>query len=70
MQTGTAARTAKVLDSGRTLENTEVPELHPRIALRAYQIYEERGSVHGNDLDNWLRAEQEILGEKADSDFG
>jgi hypothetical protein len=30
---------------------------------RAYQLYEERGCEHGHDLDDWIRAEAEILGE-------
>ena len=29
---------------------------------RAYQFYEERGREDGHDLDDWLRAEAEILG--------
>jgi len=30
------------------------------IARRAYEIYLERGSGPGRDLDDWLRAEQEL----------
>jgi DUF2934 family protein len=30
---------------------------------RAYQLYEQRGCEQGHDLDDWLRAEAEILGE-------
>jgi hypothetical protein len=32
------------------------------IAQRAYEIYRARGSSHGFDLDDWLRAERELLG--------
>lgn len=32
------------------------------IRERAYQFYEERGSEHGHDLEDWLRAEAEIVG--------
>lgn len=32
------------------------------IALRAYQIYLERGCTPGNELEDWVRAEQELLG--------
>jgi hypothetical protein len=32
------------------------------IALRAYQIYLERGGAPGNELDDWTRAERELLG--------
>jgi DUF2934 family protein len=30
------------------------------IRRRAYEIHLERGSAHGNDREDWLRAEQEI----------
>jgi hypothetical protein len=31
------------------------------IALRAYHIYLERGGMPGNELDDWTRAERELL---------
>jgi HSP20 family protein len=31
------------------------------IARRAYQIFENNGSQHGHDLDDWLKAERELL---------
>jgi hypothetical protein len=34
------------------------------IRERAYQFYEERGSEHGHDLEDWLRAEAEVFGKK------
>lgn len=34
------------------------------IALRAYEIYLERGEAPGNDIEDWLQAEQELRGEK------
>jgi hypothetical protein len=30
------------------------------IAIRAHQYWEERGRQHGHDVEDWLRAEQEI----------
>ena len=30
------------------------------IALRAYEIYVERGKTDGNDVDDWLQAEYEL----------
>ena len=36
-------------------------DLQEKIARRAYQIYEEGGCVNGNDTDNWLKAEREVL---------
>ena len=32
------------------------------IRLRAYEIYLERGSLPGNELDDWLKAEHELDG--------
>lgn len=32
------------------------------IARRAYELYQERGGQGGQDVDDWLRAEQELRG--------
>ncbi len=34
--------------------------LEDRIRLRAYELYLQRDSQDGSDLDDWLRAEAEI----------
>jgi hypothetical protein len=42
----------------------QTSEGHPRreeIELRAYQIYVERGGAHGQDMEDWLQAERELL---------
>ena len=39
-------------------------DLHQEIMRRAYELYEQRGRVHGFDLDDWLQAEDEILDER------
>jgi hypothetical protein len=31
-----------------------------QIATRAYEIFQQEGSLHGRDLDHWLRAETEL----------
>jgi hypothetical protein len=36
-------------------------DLRKQITLRAYELYEYRGKLHGFDLDDWLQAEAEIL---------
>jgi len=38
------------------------PELQERIRRRANELYGQRGRVDGFALDDWLRAETEILG--------
>jgi len=35
--------------------------LPERIRARAYELYQSRGGEPGQDLKDWLRAEQEIL---------
>lgn len=40
----------------------EVDLLRADVEKRAYQLYEARGRVDGFDLEDWLQAEQEILG--------
>ncbi|HUC54237.1 MAG TPA: DUF2934 domain-containing protein [Candidatus Cybelea sp.] len=42
----------------------QAPKIHPtteEIALRAYQIYLERAGAPGDALDDWTRAERELL---------
>ena len=34
------------------------------IARRAYEIYSARGGTHGYDIEDWLQAERELLGNK------
>ena len=38
-------------------------EIREKVALRAYEIYEDRGGQHGRDIDDWLQAETEVLSE-------
>jgi hypothetical protein len=36
--------------------------LEERVRQRAHDIYLERGGEDGSEMDDWLQAEQEILG--------
>ncbi len=36
-----------------------------RIAVRAHELYRERGGCDGHDLDDWLEAERTIVGSEA-----
>jgi Protein of unknown function (DUF2934) len=38
---------------------------HEEIRLRAHQIYIERGGTHGQDIEDWLEAERQLLDERA-----
>ena len=42
----------------------ESEELKDKIRRRAYQLYEERLWQEGHDLEDWLRAEEEILAQE------
>jgi hypothetical protein len=53
-----------VVDSvTRTRERQKlmVELLERKIRLRAQQLYDERGQVEGQELDDWVRAESEVL---------
>ena len=39
-----------------------VAEIQKAIAQRAYALYEARGCEPGHDLDDWLCAEEQVLG--------
>jgi len=42
----------------RTAESSPTRE---EIELRAYQIYMERGGADGQDVEDWLQAERELV---------
>ena len=44
---------------------SEPQGLEHEIRLRAQELYEERGREDGHELDDWLRAEEEITRKKA-----
>ena len=37
-------------------------DLQDEIARRAYELYEARGYVDGFDIEDWLQAEQDVVG--------
>ena len=56
---------AEVLEANaQTTEAYEPQDLEDKIRRRAYQLYEERGRENGHELDDWLRAEEEIAGKR------
>jgi hypothetical protein len=40
--------------------NVKAFPTHEQIEARAYEIFEERGSIAGDDVSHWLEAEQEL----------
>jgi hypothetical protein len=46
---------------------SEPQEVENEIRLRAQELYEARGREDGHELDDWLRAEAEIMQKNADT---
>ena len=44
----------------RSIKTAKSSDIANRIRDRAYQLYEQRGSVDGFALDDWFQAEAEI----------
>jgi len=57
------ARTNGNGSSPRTKSKSTAKKLstHDKIAVRAYEIYLERNGAPGNPLEDWVRAEREVL---------
>ena len=46
----------------RDVPTNRHPNLEEEIRRLAYELYEKRGREDGYDLDDWLRAEAEVIG--------
>src|ERR1051326_4899328 len=49
----------KLTASGTFVEQTRLTSA--MVARRAYELFEARGSEHGHDCEDWIRAESELL---------
>jgi len=45
----------------KTLNKMETKPTHDQIARRAYEIFEKSGRVPGQDIQNWLEAERQLV---------
>ncbi len=45
----------------RERQKLMVELLERKVRLRARQLYEERGKVEGRDVEDWVKAESEVL---------
>jgi hypothetical protein len=52
----TAAKKKEVLPA----ESSYVPPTHKEVELLAYQLWVDRGRPHGDDAQDWLRAEEQF----------
>jgi len=55
-------RTSQPIERSQVSYQQLVKVTPEEIAERAYELFMARGGSHGNDLDDWLRAESELLG--------
>jgi Protein of unknown function (DUF2934) len=53
-----------ILKSTKSPAQNSGTDIEERIRRRAYGIYEHRGRIDGLDLDDWLQAETEIIGQR------
>jgi hypothetical protein len=52
----------KRIDQDRPTQSPKTPvELEETVRRRAYQIYEQRGTADGLEVEDWLQAEAELL---------
>jgi hypothetical protein len=58
------ARTSALVSARPSVHVVEGPS-HQEIAARAFSLFEARGASAGQDLDDWLRAERELLHERS-----
>jgi hypothetical protein len=56
------ASRARAPQTTDTRVDAEKLPMEERIRLRAHEIYLQRGGEDGSELDDWLQAEQELLG--------
>jgi hypothetical protein len=46
---------------------TADPKIAEEIRQRAYELFEARGGQDGYELEDWLRAQEEITGDRGDA---
>jgi hypothetical protein len=51
-------------DHGKKPSTSTREDVEEQVRLRAYQLYEERGRENGHEVEDWLRAEEEIKGNR------
>jgi hypothetical protein len=55
------ARTSQTIQQPHSSSQHMVRISPEEIAERAYELFMARGGAHGNDVDDWLHAESELL---------
>jgi Protein of unknown function (DUF2934) len=60
-------KTMKPDSRNKQLATVEDSKIEEAIRQRAYELFEARGGEQGHDLEDWLRAEEEIRARKSDA---
>jgi hypothetical protein len=60
---GTSGGSQEDEQSGPPFQISKAGWDYERIARRAYELYEQRGRQEGRDVEDWMRAEQQLAGE-------
>lgn len=59
---GTSGGSQEDEQSGPPFQISKAGWDYERIARRAYELYEERGRQEGRDVEDWMKAEQQLAG--------
>ena len=57
---GTSEGSQKEEQSGPPFQISKAGWDYERIARRAYELYEQRGRQEGRDVEDWVKAEQQL----------
>ena len=49
----------------RPSEDPDPAKAEEQVRARAYELFESRGGEAGHELEDWLRAEEEVTGQKS-----
>ena len=60
-------KSATVSTQETTTQQTPLTNVQEVIRQRAYQLFEQRGRMHGYALEDWLRAETEVQTQSSQS---
>lgn len=61
-ETAASKGSQKAEQTGTAIQVSKADWDYERISRRAYELYEQRGRQEGRDLEDWLKAEQQLVG--------
>ncbi len=57
-------KAAKVQTQAVPADDPDPVQIEEKVRARAYELFEARGCEAGHELEDWLRAEEEVTGQK------